>query len=79
VKRVSASVTEHNSTGAAFGLPSALRPEQAVRLDLLRIVMVPTLMRDAGVAIKFAEQLEAYVMNGAGKPETGGQGSQPPA
>jgi hypothetical protein len=84
VKRASASVTEHNNAvAAAFGYypppVTALRPDQAVRLDLLRIVMIPTLMRDAGVAIKVAAQLEDFVMNGAAQAETGGQGSQPPA
>lgn len=58
---------------------TAFRPEQIARLECLRIAVTPQLMRDAGMAIKFAQQLVEYVMNGAEKSELGGQGSQPPA
>lgn len=52
---------------------AAFRPEQLARLELLRIVMLPQLMRDAGVAIAFAKQLEAFVIHGAPPTEAGGQ------
>ena len=38
---------------------SALRPEQIARLELLRIIYAPN--RDAGLTIKLAKELEAYV------------------
>ena len=54
------------ATSAVFdpGLEKAtvLRPEQIARLELLRIIYTPN--RDAGLTIKLARELEAYVSGG---------------
>ena len=42
-----------------FEKATALRPEQLARLELLRIIYTPN--RDAGLTIKLARELEAYV------------------